>query len=139
MDSISKNQLFACQKILLFFLNQRLEQYIKFINNTFANQIVVSFIARSGFPETITLLGFREIVPHSRNNKFWHWRRYCINRCILFRFNTVSFPRRLESRILRSVLTLILGSPKPVVILRMLSLAGIVLNTITTFTGLPDS
>jgi len=38
--------------------------------NTFANLIFVSFIARSGFPETFALLGFREIVPHSRNNKF---------------------------------------------------------------------
>jgi len=48
------------------FIYKQLPNY----NNTIANWIFVSGMERSGFPETLMLSWFREIVPHSRNNKF---------------------------------------------------------------------
>jgi len=38
--------------------------------NTIANWIFVSGMERSGFPETLILYRFREIVPHSLHPKF---------------------------------------------------------------------
>ena len=38
--------------------------------NTFANLMIVLFIAQSVFPETKAIWEFWEIVPHSRNNNF---------------------------------------------------------------------